>query len=74
MHSGKLPGELTAEDFQFLKDTKFSFIYGTEDQYLKPGIIEQEKNRLKHLFPENLEIISFKGGHEVKKEIISNFA
>lgn len=73
MHSGKVPGELNPEDFQFLKDTKLTFIYGTEDEYLKEGIIEVEEERLKNLFPENLEILSFEGGHEVNNEIIKQF-
>ena len=34
MHSGKVPKELNADDFNFLDKTKFSFIYGTEDEYL----------------------------------------
>ena len=74
MHSGKVPAELKPEDFQFLKNTKFSFIYGTEDEYLKEGIIEVEEERLKNLFPENFEILTFNGGHEVNSELIEKFA
>lgn len=74
MHSGKVPQELKAEDFQFLKDSRFTFIYGTEDEYLKSGVISVEEKRLKGIFPENFEILTFKGGHEVNKELISKFA
>ncbi|MDR5590627.1 esterase [Christiangramia sp. SM2212] len=74
MHSGKVPQELTSEDFKFLKNTKFSFIYGTEDKYLESGIITVEKDRLNKIFPKNLEILTFKGGHEVNTELISKFA
>lgn len=74
MHSGKVPQELVAENFKFLDDTQFSFIYGTEDEYLKAGIVKIEENRLKEIFPKNLEIITFKGGHEVNTELISKFA
>lgn len=74
MHSGKVPQELKAKDFQFLKDTRFTFIYGTEDEYLKSGVISMEEKRLKDIFPENLEILTFQGGHEVNKELISKFA
>jgi predicted esterase len=74
MHSGKLPQELKAQDFEFLEDTKFSFIYGTKDEYLNPEIVNTEKERLNQIFQEKLEIISFDGGHEVNKEIISQFA
>ena len=74
MHSGKVPQELKAKDFLFLKDTRFTFIYGTEDEYLKSGVISMEEKRLKDIFPENLEILTFQGGHEVNKELISKFA
>jgi len=68
--SGKIPVELKSEDFEFLKNTNFSFIYGTKDEYLKEGIIEVEAERLKDLFPKNLKIIPFKGGHELNKDLI----
>ena len=74
MHSGKVPQELTSEDFKFLRDTSFSFIFGTEDEYLKKGIIAVEEKRLEELFPENLEILTFPGGHEVNTDLISKFA
>ncbi len=74
MHSGKVPEELKQDDFSFLKNTTFSFIYGSEDEYINSKILETESKRLKELFPENLEIIKFEGGHEVNKELISKFA
>lgn len=74
MHSGKVPQELTADDFKFLDKTNFSFIYGTEDEYLKSGIVKVEETRLKKLFPKNLEILTFEGGHEVNTQLISKFA
>ncbi|QYA25980.1 esterase [Gramella sp. MT6] len=74
MHSGKVPQELTADDFKFLDRTNFSFIYGTQDEYLKSGIVKVEEARLKDLFPKNLEILTFEGGHEVNTQLISKFA
>lgn len=74
MHSGKVPQELQAEDFDFLDNTNFNFIYGTEDEYLKSGIVEAEEKRLKQIFPKNMEILSFDGGHEVNTNLISKFA
>lgn len=74
MHSGKVPQELKVEDFSFLDKTKFSFIYGTEDEYLKSGIVQVEEERLGKIFPQNLEVLTFKGGHEVNTELISKFA
>ncbi|MDT0688152.1 esterase [Salegentibacter sp. F188] len=74
LHSGKVPSELKAEDFAFLKNTDFSFIYGTEDEYLKKAIINIEEEHLRTLFPKNLEILTFNGGHEVNPTLISKFA
>ena len=74
MHSGKVPQELKSEDFSFLTKTNFSFIYGTEDKYLESGIISVEKDRLNEIFPQNLQILTFEGGHEVNTRLISKFA
>lgn len=74
MHSGKLPQELKYENFKFLEDTRFSFIYGSEDEYLNSEIVTTEEQRLKNIFPNNLEILKFKGGHTVNPEMISKFA
>lgn len=74
MHSGKVPKELNAEDFSFLKNTKFTFIYGEDDEYLKEEIIKKEEARLKTIFPKDLKILKFDGGHEVSKEMISKTA
>ncbi|WP_037320896.1 alpha/beta hydrolase [Salegentibacter sp. Hel_I_6] len=74
MHSGKVPAELKTEDFQFLENTNFTFIYGTEDEYLKNGIIKVEEMRLKDLFPKNFKIKTYKGGHEVNTDLIAEFA
>ena len=74
MLSGKVPQELKMEDFSFLDKTNFSFIYGTQDEYLKSGIVKVEEKRLQELFPENLQIYTFEGGHEVNTNLISKFA
>ncbi len=74
MHSGKIPSELKSEDFAFLKDTHFSFIYGAKDEYLKPDLIEEERKRLQQIFPKHLQILEFNGGHEVNIQLISQFA
>ena len=60
LHSGRVPKELQPKDFEFLKNTPVFYIYGTEDEYLKKGIVEVEEKRLKELFP-NLEIITYEG-------------
>ena len=74
LHSGKVPAELTAKDFAFLKDTKVTYLYGTQDEYLKKGIIEVEETRLKSLFPYNFEIQTYDGGHEFNTDIIEKLS
>jgi predicted esterase len=74
MHSGKVPAELETENFSFLKNSKFSFLYGTQDQYFAEADVSREKERLIKLFPSNFEIQTFEGGHEVNKDLISEIA
>lgn len=73
LHSGGLPKELRPEDFQFLKNTEVALVYGTKDEYLNEERLTSERARAKKLFGDKMRIISFEGGHEVKKEIISEF-
>ena len=73
LHSGGLPKELQPEDFQFLKNTEVALVYGTKDEYLNEERLFSERARAKKLFGEQIRIISFEGGHEVKKEILSDF-
>ena len=70
LHSGGLPKELQPEDFAFLKEIKVTLIYGTKDEYLNSEKLRTEEGRAKELFGDNLEIISFEGGHEVNTEVI----
>ncbi|MGY5850534.1 alpha/beta hydrolase [Salegentibacter sp. F14] len=73
MHSGRVPAELKAKEFSFLKDAKFHFIYGEQDEFLNQEIIKKEENHLKAVFPRNLEIRVFQGGHEVNRKILTEF-
>ncbi|MGM1056639.1 MAG: alpha/beta hydrolase [Bacteroidota bacterium] len=74
LHSGGLPKDLKSEDFEFLKNTEVAMIYGTNDEYLNEERLKTEHSKAKGLFGEKLEILSFKGGHEVNVELISKFA
>lgn len=74
LHSGSLPKELQPEDFEFLTTTKVTLIYGDSDEYLNKEKLEKETERAKELFGDNLEIISFEGGHEVNVGIIADLA
>ncbi len=48
-------------------------MYGKEDPFVNEEFLKIEDKRIKELFPKNLEIIAFDGGHEVNKEVISKF-
>ena len=69
-----LPKELQPEDFEFLTNTKVTLIYGDSDEYLNKEKLEKETERAKELFGDKLEIISFKGGHEVNVDIIAELS
>ena len=74
LHSGSLPKELQPEDFEFLTNTKVTLIYGDSDEYLNKDKLEKETERAKELFGDNLEIISFEGGHEVNVDVIADLS
>ncbi len=69
--SGGIPKELVAEDFVFLKNTKVTLIYGTQDEYLNAERIASETERSKELFENKVTIIPFEGKHEVNVELIN---
>lgn len=73
LHSGGLPKELQPTDFGFLRNTEITLIYGTEDEYLNDERLISEIARARELFGDDIKIISFEGGHEVKMEILSEF-
>lgn len=70
--SGGIPKELNAKDFKFLKDTKVTMIYGTEDEYLNEKRMQYETKRVNELFGNNVSIIPFNGKHIVNVELINS--
>ena len=73
LNSGRIPKELQPSDFTFLEDTKVAFVYGKEDPFVNEEFLQSEEKRIRELYPRNLELIAFDGGHEVNKEVISKF-
>jgi len=71
MMSGGIPKELTSMDFAFMKNTKVSHIYGTEDEYLNGERITYETERSKALFGNKVTVIPFDGNHEVNVALIN---
>ena len=71
--SGRIPHELTSTDFQFLTSaTKVLFIYGDQDEYLNDELITKEKKHLYNLFGDSASVTTFRGKHEVEKEVINS--
>jgi predicted esterase len=72
LYAGGIPNELTASDFNFLDftTTQIKIIYGDQDEFLTPDRLKGEKVKIDSLFQGLAEIITFKGGHDVKPEII----
>lgn len=73
LYAGRMPKELTAEDFEFLNydQTKIELLVGDKDPYLTPEILKSETKRLEELFQGRATQQLFDGGHEVKKELIN---
>lgn len=72
LYAGGIPNELTASDFNFLDftATQIKIIYGDQDEFLTPERLKGEKVKIDSLFQGHAKIITFKGGHDVKPEII----
>tara|TARA_R110000796_G_scaffold88850_7_gene192169 strand:+ start:48908 stop:49552 length:645 start_codon:yes stop_codon:yes gene_type:complete len=74
LYAGGIPNELKPNDFTFLNEQKSTvkIIIGTADEYLNDERMKIETEKIKKLFRNKAEIITFDGGHEIKKEIINN--
>ena len=72
LYAGGIPNELCETDFDFLDHdtTKVKIIYWDQDEYLNLERLQAEKVKIDRLFQGRAEIITFKGGHEVKPEIV----
>ncbi|WKB80833.1 esterase [Cellulophaga lytica] len=74
LYAGTVPKELSNTDFIYLNNnkTKTTYIVGNEDAYFNDERKNLEKTRIKNILDPNTNFISFKGAHEVKKEIINS--
>ena len=72
LYAGGIPNELVAEDFDFLKEnnTQVTIIIGDNDEYLTPERLVTETKKITVLFRGNAKQLTFKGGHEIKKELL----
>lgn len=76
LYAGGIPNELKKSDFTYLTEhkTKIISVLGNTDAYLTPERLTVEREKMKAIFGDGYERISFDGGHEVNKEIIQNLA
>lgn len=76
LYAGGIPNELKPSDFAHIdfERTKVISVVGKTDVFLTPERLTSEKEKLKMLFGEEVQQITFNGGHEMKREIISDLA
>nr|WP_313809732.1 esterase [uncultured Allomuricauda sp.] len=74
LYAGGIPNELQKEHLEFIswETTRVNVIYGDSDEFLQAERLTKEKAKLKILFGDSCEIMTFRGGHELKPEILQN--
>lgn len=74
LYAGGIPHELQPSDFDFLlkNDTKVTAIVGNQDEYVTEERQKTELEKIRKLFAGKAEQILFKGGHEVKRDLIND--
>ncbi len=75
LYAGGIPHEQTPENFAFLEgnNTKVTVLVGDKDEYINAERLKQEQEKIEALFQGRAKQILFKGGHEVKKELLNQF-
>ena len=75
LHSGGIPIELKAEQFEYLSaSTPVHYIYGDKDQYITPERVVEQSERGEMLFDKRLSVHTFAGIHEVNTQMLQNLA
>ena len=71
LYSGRVPIELTKNDFNHIDNKSEVFLVcGTKDSYLDKETAQSEKKKVKELF-KNVSIINFDIGHEINSSIVN---
>ncbi len=75
LYAGSIPNELKKEDFNHINfDSSFvELIYGDSDEYLSEKRLEHEKTKSDSLFQGKAKNKIFKGGHEIKPELLKAY-
>lgn len=76
LYAGGIPNELGVQHFDYLdfKKTEVILVYGDSDVFLTKERLKTEEEKIKKLFNEKAQIINFKGGHEIKPELMAQLA
>ncbi len=74
LYAGSLPEELTQTDFSHLQKnrSKVTYVIGDQDPYLNAERKSLETIKIENVFQGKANELNFKGGHDVKKEIIND--
>lgn len=75
LHSGGIPVELKAADFDYLSsETQVTYLYGDNDPYITEAKKTEEQLKGTALFGNNLKITVFEGVHEVNTAFLQQIA
>ncbi len=76
LYAGGIPNELMPKDFEQLLEKKMrvTVLVGDQDEFLTGERSELESKKIENLFQGKVKQIVFKGGHEIKKELLKTLA
>ncbi|MEM9648012.1 MAG: esterase [Bacteroidota bacterium] len=72
LYAGGIPNELKKENLEFVDWdlTQVKIVFGDSDEFLNQKRRAMELDKIESLFQGKAELITFKGGHEIKPELI----
>jgi predicted esterase len=71
LHSGGIPKELVASDFNYLKqECPVTYLYGNKDEYITEARMTEEQLKATNLFSDRLSVQVFDGTHEVNTRFL----
>lgn len=76
LYAGGFPNEIKKDDLNFTSSnqTSVKIIYGNTDVFLTKERLIKEQLKIDALFGKKAEIINFRGGHELRPDIIGRIA
>ena len=75
LHSGGIPKELNASDFEYLpSECHVTYLYGDRDPYITEARKTEESLKGNAIFGDRLSVTVFKGVHEVNTSYINRLA